>query len=47
MKWSIRLREQKDSRGDAPYVWWIRQADAERKIKELKKEISNLKSAND
>ena len=35
MKWSNRLRERKTERWNAPLVWWVRQGEAEKKIKEM------------
>ena len=46
MKWGNRLRERKTERWDAPLVWWVRQGEAEKKIKELKQRIKELE-AND
>jgi hypothetical protein len=49
MKWSNRLKEKKDERWEAPYVWWVKQGEAEKHIKALKNEIKELKEvvAND
>ena len=44
MKWSNRLRERKTERWDAPLVWWVRQGEAEKKIKELKQRIEELEA---
>ena len=42
--WSNRLRERKDERWNAPLVWWVRQGEAERKIKILKQRIKELEA---
>ena len=44
MKWSNRLRERKTARWNAPLVWWVRQGEAEKKIKELKQRIKELEA---
>jgi len=44
MKWSNRLRERKNEGWNAPLVWWVRQGEAEKKIKELKKRIKDLEA---
>jgi len=43
-KWSNRLRERKNEGWNAPLVWWVRQGEAEKKIKELKKRIKDLEA---
>ena len=44
MKWSNRLRERKREGWNAPLVWWVRQGEAEKKIKELKQQIKELEA---
>ena len=44
MKWTKRLEERKDERWNAPYVWWVKQGEAERRIRELKRRIKDLES---
>ena len=44
MKWSNRLRERKNEGWNAPLVWWVRQGEAEKKIKELKQRIKELEA---
>lgn len=44
MKWSNRLMERKDKRWDAPLVWWVKQSEANKEIKRLKKVIKDLEA---
>jgi hypothetical protein len=42
MSWDIRSRRSKDARQGAPLVWWVRQSEAERVIKALRKRVREL-----
>jgi len=42
MAWSIRLKERKSERFNAPFVWWVRKGEADKIIRELKKRIKEL-----
>jgi len=44
MKWSNRLIGKKYAGYTAPLVWWVKQSEAEKKIKELEKRIKELEA---
>jgi len=45
MKWSLKLLERKHEGYCAPFIWWVKKAEAEKKIREISIENKNLKSA--
>lgn len=43
MKWSNMLQERKRQSWGAPLVWWVRRAEAEKKITEARRELKELR----
>jgi uncharacterized membrane protein (DUF106 family) len=46
MKWKIRLPERESEFGSR-FVWWVKQSEAQKKIKELKQKIKELEAQKD
>ena len=44
MKWTNKLMERESVYAGAKLVWWVKQSEAERKIKELKQKIKELEA---
>ena len=44
MKWSNRLMERTDKSCYTPLVWWVKQSEADKEIKRLKKVIKDLEA---